>query len=386
MKTPAGAVERRLRIALLVDRFGNRFGGAEAYGVELMRVLGQRHDIEIVARDFDSDLPFPFLPIRFPGWLPSWMRVLYFAWRADRLTRGRFDIVHSHMNGWAGEIQVMHVTPVRYNRLTRAKPLKRLTAWLSPRLATYLLLEKSRVRPAPERRVVAVSGLIMDQLHRSYGPGLAVDIIAPGVKLPSAADAAQRQAVRDRLGWDADTIGCLLVARNPLRKGLPALLDALGQLPAHYRLLVVGADEATRERVRGAGAIAHRVALIEPTPEVAQYFSAADIYAHPTLNDSYGMAPLEAMSHGLPVVVSSPAYCGFAQYLSAGKDALILQDPRNGAQLAQALERLGSEPELRASLAERGLAIAREQSWEAVAARYESLYAQVLREREQAAA
>lgn len=51
------------------------------------------------------------------------------------------------------------------------------------------------------------------------------------------------------------------------------------------------------------------------------------------------MAPLEAMSHGLPVVVSSPAYCGFAQYLSAGKDALILQDPRNGAQLAQALER-----------------------------------------------
>lgn len=98
------------------------------------------------------------------------------------------------------------------------------------------------------------------------------------------------------------------------------------------------------------------------------------------------MAPLEAMSHGLPVVVSSPAYCGFAQYLSAGKDALILQDPRNGAQLAQALERLGSEPELRASLAERGLAIAREQSWEAVAARYESLYAQVLREREQAAA
>ena len=97
------------------------------------------------------------------------------------------------------------------------------------------------------------------------------------------------------------------------------------------------------------------------------------------------MAPLEAMSHGLPVVVSSPAYCGFAQYLSAGSDALILQDPRNGAQLAQALERrFGTE--LRASLAERGLAIAREQSWEAVAARYESLYAQVLREREQAAA
>ncbi|CAB5516557.1 Lipopolysaccharide core biosynthesis protein RfaG [Achromobacter anxifer] len=381
MKTPAGALERRLRIALLVDRFGNRFGGAEAYGVELMRVLGQRHDVSVVARDFDSDLPFPFLPVRFPGWLPSWMRVLYFAWRADRLTRGRYDIVHSHMNGWAGEIQVMHVTPVRYNRLTRVKPLKRLTAWLSPRLATYLLLEKWRVRQAPARRVVAVSGLIMDQLHRSYGPQLPVDIIAPGVKLPTAAQMDGREATRASLGWDADTIGCLLVARNPLRKGLPALLDALAQLPPQYRLLVVGADQPTRDRVQAAGAIASRVTLIDPTPDVARYFSAADIYAHPTLNDSYGMAPLEAMSHGLPVVVSSPAYCGFAQYLSAGKDALILQDPRDGAQLAQALERLGSEPGLRAALAERGLAIAREQSWEAVAARYEALYEKVLQER-----
>ena len=381
MKTNAGAAERRLRIALLVDRFGNRFGGAEAYGVELMRVLGQRHDVSVVARDFDSDLPFPFLPVRFPGWLPSWMRVLYFAWRADRLTRGRFDIVHSHMNGWAGEIQVMHVTPVRYNRLTRVKPLKRALAWLSPRLATYLLLEKFRVRRAPARRVVAVSGLIMDQLHRSYGPQLPVDIIAPGVKLPGPEAAAARAATRAQVGWDAGTIGCLLVARNPLRKGLPALLDALALLPTQYRLLVVGADEATRDRVRNAGAVASRVALVDPTPDVARYFAAADIYAHPTLNDSYAMAPLEAMSHGLPVVVSSPAYCGFAQYLSAGKDALILQDPRDGAQLAQALQRLGDEPELRAALSERGLAIARDQSWETVAARYEDLYQAVLAER-----
>ncbi|OCZ64776.1 transferase [Achromobacter xylosoxidans] len=381
MKTSAGAAERRLRIALLVDRFGNRFGGAEAYGVELMRVLGQRHDVSVVARDFDSDLPFPFLPVRFPGWLPSWMRVLYFAWKADRLTRGRYDIVHSHMNGWAGEIQVMHVTPVRYNRLTRVKPLKRALAWFSPRLATYLLLEKSRLRSSPARRVVAVSGLIMDQLHRSYGPRLPVEIIAPGVKLPAPEAAAARVATRAQVGWDADTIGCLLVARNPLRKGLPALLDALALLPPRYRLLVVGADQATRDRVRAAGAVASRVSLVDPTPEVARYFAAADIYAHPTLNDSYAMAPLEAMSHGLPVVVSSPAYCGFAQYLSAGKDALILQDPRDGAQLAQALQRLGDEPELRAALSERGLAIARDQSWEAVAARYEALYQDVLAER-----
>ena len=38
------------------------------------------------------------------------------------------------------------------------------------------------------------------------------------------------------------------------------------------------------------------------------------------------------------------------------------------------MQRLGDEPELRAALSERGLAIARDQSWETVAARYEDLY------------
>ncbi len=382
MKTVVASDKRRLRIALLVDRFGNRFGGAEAYGVELMRVLGQHHDISVVARDFDSDLPFTYLPVNFPAGLPSWMRVLYFAWKADRLTRGQFDIVHSHMNGWAGEIQVMHVTPVRYNRLTRVNPLKRLAAWLSPRLATYLLLEKSRVRAAADRRVVAVSGLIVDQLRASYGPDLPVVTIAPGVKLPAPADASRRTATRTQLGWQDGTVGCLLVARNPLRKGLPALLEALVHLPERYKLLVVGADAATRARVNEATAVSARVSLIDPTPDVAPYYEAADIYAHPTLNDSYGMAPLEAMSHGLPVVVSSPAYCGFAQYLRADVDALILADPRDGQALAKALAQIGDNPSLQATLRVNGLAMAQAQSWEAVAGRYEALYQDVLQARE----
>ena len=45
----------RLRIALLIDRFGRRFGGAEAYGVNLFEVLCQRHDVTVIAHDFEHD-------------------------------------------------------------------------------------------------------------------------------------------------------------------------------------------------------------------------------------------------------------------------------------------------------------------------------------------
>jgi UDP-glucose:(heptosyl)LPS alpha-1,3-glucosyltransferase len=377
----AGVVERRLRIALLVDRFGNRFGGAESYGVELVRVLAQRHEISIVARDYDCDLALTYLPVKVSCRLPSWLRVLYFAWRAHRLTRGRFDIVHSHMNGWAGQVQVMHVTPVRYNHLNSAGWLKRLRVWTSPRLATYLLLEKARVRAAPARRMVAVSHLIAEQVHASYGATLTVTTILPGVRVPVAVVAERRRATRIALGWNADTIGCLLVARNPLRKGLPTLLSALDQLPPVYRLLVVGADQAANDLLRGVPSLQGRIHFVAPTPDVAPYFEAADIYAHPTLNDSFGMAPLEAMSYGVPVIISGPIYCGFAQYLRHEQDALILNDPCDRQELARALSRLGSDTSLREQLARNGLNMARLYSWEAVAARYEALYEELLQER-----
>lgn len=54
--------QKRLKLAFVVDRFGNRFGGAEAYGVELMRQLSRDHDITVFAREYDPacgiDLPF----------------------------------------------------------------------------------------------------------------------------------------------------------------------------------------------------------------------------------------------------------------------------------------------------------------------------------------
>ncbi|AUL18971.1 transferase [Bordetella holmesii] len=380
MKTAAGA-ERRLRIALLVDRFGKGFGGAEAYGVELMRVLSERHDVSVVAREYDSDLRLAYLPVRASPRLPSWVRVLYFAWCAWRLTRGgRFDIVHSHMNGWAGQVQVMHVTPVRYNRMHGAPVIRRLASWLSPRLATYLWLERARVAQVPGRRVVAVSQLIVEQLHAAYGPRLPVSTILPGVHAAAPADAQRRQATRHELGLGAQQTICLLVARNPMRKGLPALLCALPELPQSYRLLVVGADEAARSAVVESG-LAARVSLVAPTPQVDRYYEAADIYVHPTLNDSFGMAPLEAMAHRLPVVISPPTYCGFARYLEDGIQALILDDPRDGPGLARAIARLGEDEALRARLVLNGLALAEQQSWQAVAARYEALYAGILGER-----
>lgn len=378
--------ESRLKIAFVVDRFGARFGGAEAYGVALMRELSTDHDITVFAREYDAacDLRLPFVCLSsWAGW-PSWVRVLLFAIRARAATRQGFDIVHSHMNGWCGNVEVVHVTPVRYNWRVRRQPvLKRLLSYISPRVQTYLGLERRRVAVRKSHRTVAVSDLIADQLRQAYGSVLQAPVIPPGVTRPGDSIAAERDATREALGWsDIDQV-CLLVARNPLRKGLPTVLKALAMLPDHAKLLVVGGNAGTREFVLkfNKGELFDRVRVIDATPDVGKYYAAADVYVHPTLNDSFGMAPLEAMSFSLPVVLSPQPWCGFAQYVSHGTEALVLSDPENFNQLAEYLRSIDGDVDLRERLIRGGSDVVERHSWDEVARKYLALYREVLSER-----
>lgn len=377
-----------LSIAFVVDRFGSRFGGAEAYGVALMRELSAAgHRITVFAREYDPacELKLPFHPLRIGRRWPSWIRVWLFARRAARATRQGFDIVHSHMNGWCGDIEVVHVTPVRYRWRVQPMPvIKRLLSFVSPRVQTYLGLEARRVAMRPAHRVVAVSQLIARQLEEAYGkPAAQFPVIAPGVAMPPPVSADQRREQRQALGLPAQGTLCLLVARNPMRKGLPTVLQALERLPADVLLLVVGANPASRDCVaRAPEAVRQRVHLVAETSQVAPYYQAADLYAHPTLNDSFGMAPLEAMSYGLPVILSPAPWCGFAQYVTPGDEALVLSHPERADELAAAIERLRSDPVLRDHLRTGMRAVLARHAWPEVARQYIGLYAEILRERD----
>lgn len=377
--------EQRLKIAFVVDRFGNRYGGAEAYGVELMRELASKHDVTVFAREYDDacTVQLPFVRVSLWRRWPSWVRVLLFALRVCRLTRHGFDIVHSHVYGWCGDIEVVHVIPVRYKwRVSKLPWYKKLSLRISPRALAYLGLESRRMAQRPGRRTVAVSGLIAQQLRKAYGQLVDVPVIPPGVTPASRTDLEQGNEVRTALGWTQNDTVCLLVARNPLRKGLPTVLRALALLPSNIKLLVVGGNAAARDFVVkfDHNSLVHRVRILGETSDVGKYYAAADIYVHPTLNDSFGMAPLEAMSYGLPVVISPRPWCGFAQYVS-DDEAMILSHPEDAEQLAQFIKRLSEEPALVDALRQGGAEVVNRHSWRTVAARYTELYRSVLKEK-----
>lgn len=368
-----------LSIAFVVDRFGARYGGAEAYGVELMRVFAkQGHKITVFARDYDKDcdLKLDFKQINIAKFWPTWLRVLIFAYKAARHTRNGYDVVHSHMNGWCGDIEVVHVTPVKYRWGIRQSGIfKKFLNFISPRVQTYRCLESKRFKNKPGHSVVAVSKLIAEQLQQAYKFDNNITIIPPGVTAAKILSDSDKADLRLGMGLPSGAIICLLVARNPIRKGLATAISALQNLPDNIHLLVVGANSASRNLVAQSNSnIQSKIHLIAETANVNPYYQLADIYIHPTLNDSFGMAPLEAMSFGLPVILSPAPWCGFADYVTAGKEALLLKDPKDHSELADLIAQLANNKDLKKQLISGSENVVKRHSWDEMASQYMKLY------------
>lgn len=376
--------QRRLRVAVLNRHFGARFGGAERYSVALVEQLSTRHEIHVFAQEVEHDFPgVTYHHLSRPFAKPRWVNQLWFAARTWWLTRKGFDVVHSHENTWHGQVQTVHVRPFRigvfHSRSGLRRVLKCLEILTSPRLISYWLLEAARFRPLPSRRIVASSESVRDEMLAGYPRAAAMlGVIPPGVDIPAAQP--DRAGQRRRLGLPADVKLALFVGNDYEKKGLPALLQALPELPGLH-LAVVGNGShipAFRKRAETLG-VAERVHFLGSLSDVGPAYEAADLLVHPTTEDTYAMVVLEALAHCLPVVVSAPEYCGIAADLTDGREALIVADPRDAGQVAAGIRRILDESTLAAALGMAGRAFAEGCGWDVQAQRLEAIYLLVIR-------
>lgn len=367
----------RPRIAIIVRRFGAQFGGLEAYAEHLAGELRDTCDVHVFCQEWESDLPLAHTLVPRIRHLPSWLNLLHFTLACRGRVRG-FDLVHSHENSGLGDVESVHLMPARFS-LFYQRRRSRLAICTSPRLLAYLAMEAMRYRPRPRREIVAVSPLTLAQIEAAYPRHPPASVIAPGVRMPP--HPMGRAEARAALGLPQDRRYALLVAHDPARKGLGAILKAMALLDGAVDLVTVGGDAGTQARVGRAAAAAGQAGKVHCRPrqkDLAPFYAAADICVFPTSGDTFGMVPLEAMAHGLPVVVSSARHCGFAYYVTHGVNALVLDDPDDAGALAQAIGRLLAEPALREWLAGNGRALAAGMGWDGVAERYLALYRRLL--------
>jgi UDP-glucose:(heptosyl)LPS alpha-1,3-glucosyltransferase len=86
------------------------------------------------------------------------------------------------------------------------------------------------------------------------------------------------------------------------------------------------------------------------------------------------MVVLEAMAHGLPVVVSDERYCGIAGLLTDGLNALVLSAPDQDVELAGLLRSVMENDEVRRRLSEQAVQFAKAYSWRRIAQAQEDIY------------
>lgn len=369
-----------MRIAVISRTFSRSGGGAESYSVAIAQHLAPRHEIHVFAQESNHPVArVTYHPIVCLSQKPRWLNQLVFAMVTWLKTRRGFDVVHSHENTWHGQIQTIHVRPLRHNLFFSyggaRLALRCLKVLLSPRLLTYVLLEGARFTVRPARKVVATSENLRQECEQAY-PHCApvISVITPGTEIH--ASQLSRPAARQRLGLPSEGSLVLFVANDYARKGLDSLLTAMTMMREHADLVVVGNPRSVpryRQMAERLG-LGERVHFLGSLDDLSPAYRAADCLAHPTLEDTFAMVVLEAMAHGLPVVVSGPAHCGISGQLTDGVEALLLSDPRDSKSLASRMDSILSAPGLAGNLRDNGLRFAQQHSWEKAALQYESLY------------
>ncbi|MDH4479059.1 MAG: glycosyltransferase [Rhodoferax sp.] len=373
----------RLKIAVLSRNFSTTGGGAERYAVSLVEQLAARHEVHVFTQHVGNVLPgVAYHLVALPLRRPRWINQLYFATATWWATRCGFDVVHSHENTWHGNVQTVHVLPVKHNVFRNKHGLALALRWLkvltSPRLLTYLCLERWRYAPKPKRRVVLTSQALLKDFGAAYPEAHAmVDVIAPGVaSAPGPCSQEQKQQARINLGLPVAGRGLLLVGNDFRKKGLPTLLQALAHLPEDVWLAVAGQSrqmDDMRTLVQRQN-VAHRVFFLGALSHMDEAYQAADCLVHPTLEDTYAMVVLEAMAHGLPVVVSGAPWCGISVDLQDGANALLLTQPQSPNAVALAVKRVLDDAPLAVSLGAKALSFAAQRTWSQVAEQHEAVY------------
>jgi glycosyltransferase involved in cell wall biosynthesis len=196
----------------------------------------------------------------------------------------------------------------------------------------------------------------------------------------ASAAAADRADVRRELGVGEDAVLVTNVGRFVEQKGQAWLIEVVARLAPRrpdLRLALVGygvLEDELRRRARRLG-VEDRVVFAVHRLDALRIVAASDVFAFPSLFEGLGVAALEAMWLGVPVVASGIP--PMTEFIRDGETGL-LAPPRDAAAIAAALERLIDDPALAARLAARARDEVRARfSAEAVADQYRRFLAEV---------
>ncbi len=285
------------------------------------------------------------------------------GWHLRRMVRREhYDLVHFHTARAHTLSPWLHALPVR-RLVTRRMdyPIKTgKTGWFSQFLYGRQV-----------DMVIAISSGVAAALRSAHIPDRAIRIIPSGIDtkrfLPTA---AQRATIRRQYGL-SEAIPIILMAGALVKRKSPhTLIEAAAQLhscrqqeqhakrtgqapPLHYLICGDGPLRPELEghvRALGLASVFHFAGFCRDLPA---YLAAADIFVHTPVWEGLGVAVIEALAAGLPVVASRVG--GIPDLIIDGETGLLIPAQSPSA-LRNALLRCLRRPDWAKTLGVRGQA------------------------------
>ncbi|MEZ4593131.1 MAG: glycosyltransferase family 1 protein [Chloroflexota bacterium] len=232
-----------------------------------------------------------------------------------------------------------------------------------PALQRLYLSSQTRRSCQRARRIITISESSRQDVHRFLGVPLErIDVVVPGVDsvyqpLPPDVVAAfkQKQAL-DRFVLHVGTL-------QP-RKNIPVLIEAFArQNDPALKLVLVGGkgwlyDEIFRQ-VQALG-LEERVVFTGyvPDDDLPLWYNAAELLVFPSVYEGFGLPVVEAMACGTPVIASNSS-----SIPEAVGEAGLLFAPNDVETLAEQITAVLTNPTLKDTLRQQGLAHAQTFSW-----------------------
>jgi UDP-glucose:(heptosyl)LPS alpha-1,3-glucosyltransferase len=331
--------------AIVTDRWDPEGGGRERYVADLAAALGLAgHSVTVICLHAGAGAPpdqhlGPALDVVGSVAPERSLERSVRAWRARHpgspvlTTRPACGATHYQLHSG------LYRLAYEAERRSYGSAVRRALFWpalhLGRRRARLLATERRMFTGQAPPQAMVFTTRERDELTRQFGvDGCRVTVQPPGTDLtvfqpcrhhspqpkPQVLFAGHNFRLKG-LRWAVDAVAAVR------RSGLDVRLVVAGRGPAApYRRFVrlAGIDDA----VTFAGCVGRA--------ELVQLFHASDALVLPTFFDPWGHVVVESLACGCPVVVTRA--CGAAEIIEPGRHGYVVDDPRDVASLARAIE------------------------------------------------
>jgi glycosyltransferase involved in cell wall biosynthesis len=361
-----------MKIALVVTLFPPKWlAGTEIASYNIAKNLAKKgHEVHVIT-SLDEGFPrkeildhfcihrIPLKKIRFIGVICFWFRILL------EIKKTNPDIVHIQ--------SISTALPGLFSKIALKKPF---IVWAQgsdiylPDKFTKLI---SKIVLKNASTVIALSKDMKTKMNDIYKR-------EDTVILPNGIELAKFQNICPRKQNDKTKSIIFVGTLRPV-KGVKYLIEAMNIIHENLpdtKLLIVG-DGPDREKLKrlvqelNLQSCTHFAGKVS-NEEIPEYMAQADLFALPSLSESFGIVNIEAMASGLPIITTNVG--GLPEIVINGKNGFLVE-PKNSKALAEKVILLLNDIDLCKKISAANKLTAENYSWYSISKELQKIYEKI---------